>query len=376
MSKSTLTIRIRILAILGACVFVSAVCFLCDIAVLSRSNAGIDGSLRTLLQVQLASSALVIAVALYGMRSLLSIVCGGMVRMSRKFEELADSLDLSKRSASPRMDEFGDAAVAFDKLMSRIEETMLSVHQSADFVATATGEIAAGNQDLSSRTQQQAASLEETAASMLELTQTVRQNTMNAREASSLAMSASGMADSGDEAVDAMVTTIEQVSRSSVKIAEINGLIEGIAFQTNILALNAAVEAARAGEDGRGFAVVAGEVRSLAQRSSAAAKEIKTLIDASVATVEQSLTQAVGVSDTVAQVKTVIRQVSELVGEIAAASEEQSRGIDEIGRAVAQMDGVTQQNAALVEQGAAATESLQDQTARLRHIVALFTLAN
>lgn len=376
MSKSTLTIRFRIFAISGACVFLSAVCFLCGIAALSTSNVGIAASLRTLLQVQLASSALVIAVAVYGMRSLLGIVCGGMVRMSRKFEELADSLDLSKRSASPRMDEFGDAAVAFDKLISRIEETMVSVHQSADFVATATGQIAAGNQDLSSRTQQQAASLEETAASMLELTQTVRQNTVNAHEASSLAMSASGMADSGDEAVDAMVTTIKQVSRSSVKIAEINGLIEGIAFQTNILALNAAVEAARAGEEGRGFAVVAGEVRSLAQRSSAAAKEIKTLIDASVSTVEQSLTQAVGVSDTVAQVKTVIRQVSDLVGEIAAASEEQSRGIDEIGRAVAQMDGVTQQNAALVEQGAAATESLQDQTARLRHIVGLFTLAN
>src|SRR5947209_20183954 len=166
MSKSTLTIRIRILAISGASVFLSAICFLCGIAVLSRSNAGIPVSLRTLLQVQLASSALVTAVAVYGMRSLLGIVCGGMVRMTRKFEELADSLNLSKRSASPRMDEFGDAALAFDKLMSRIEETMVSVHQSADFVATATGEIATGNQDLPSRTQQQAAAVEATAADM------------------------------------------------------------------------------------------------------------------------------------------------------------------------------------------------------------------
>ena len=214
-----------------------------------------------------------------------SVVWGGLNRITLKFEDIARTLDLSSRSSPLRMDEFAHAAIAFDKWMARMEETMLAVRSSTDSVTLATRDIASGNLNLSARTEQQAASLTETASSMTQLTETVKQNADSAREASGLATEATGISDAGSEVVKAMVTTIDKIYGSSNKISEITGVIEGIAFQTNILALNAAVEAARAGEQGRGFAVVASEVRSLAQRSASAAKEIKDLIASSVATI-------------------------------------------------------------------------------------------
>jgi methyl-accepting chemotaxis protein len=207
---------------------------------------------------------------------------------------------------------------------------------------------------------------------MTQLTETVKQNADNARQANALATNATHMADTGDEAVQAMVETIWKIGESSNRISDITGLIEGIAFQTNILALNAAVEAARAGEQGRGFAVVASEVRSLAQRAAAAAKEIKELIGSSVAVVQDGSRQAVEVGTAMGQVKQAIEQVSDIVGEIAAASEEQSRGIVQVNQAVNQMDEVTQQNAALVEQAAAAAQSLEEQAKRLNDAVSVF----
>ncbi|WP_118178572.1 methyl-accepting chemotaxis protein [Paraburkholderia phosphatilytica] len=271
--------------------------------------------------------------------------------------------------------EFGtllDSLARMDKQLSGIVRGIVG---SAENVTSASREIASGNTDLSSRTEQQAASLEETAASMTQLTETVKHNSENANHANSLASSATDLATRGNDAVQAMVGTIERISSSSARISDITGVIEGIAFQTNILALNAAVEAARAGEQGRGFAVVASEVRSLAQRSASAAKEIKELIVSSVTTIEDGTRQAAEVGTTMGEVKHAIKQVSDIVGEIAAASEEQSRGINQIALAVTQMDEVTQQNAALVEEAAAAAHSLEQQADQLKTAVAVFELA-
>ena len=249
------------------------------------------------------------------------------------------------------------------------------VRTGTDSIVTAAGEIASGNMDLSARTEDQASSLEETAASMEELTSTVRQNADNAQQANSLATSASQLAAEGGQVVAQVVNTMQSIQTGSQKIAEIVSIIDGIAFQTNILALNAAVEAARAGEQGRGFAVVATEVRTLAQRSATAAKEIKALIDTSVAQVEEggALVQQAGT--TMEQVVTSVRQVADLMGEIAAASHEQSAGIQQVNQAVSQMDEVTQQNAALVEEAASASESLKEQAALLSQAVSVFRVA-
>jgi methyl-accepting chemotaxis protein len=301
-----------------------------------------------------------------------TVVCGGLRRMRNKMMEIAESLDLSKRTASPRKDEFGLAATAFDQLMSRVEDTVVSVRRSADSVSMSTKEIAAGNIDLSSRTEEHAASLEETAATIRILSETVRQNADNARQANELTVNTSRIADEGAEAVQEMLKTMHLMNDSSSKISEIIGLIEGIAFQTNILALNAAVEAARAGEQGRGFAVVASEVRSLAQRSSAAAGEIKELITSSVEMVRDGSLRAVGVSKRVDEMKQAIQHVSGIVGEIATASKEQSLGIQQINVAIDQMDEVTLQNAALVEQSAAAAQSLEHQASNLTEAVSAF----
>jgi len=271
--------------------------------------------------------------------------------------------------------EFGELLEALKKMDHQLSDTVRGIKTSTESVAVASREIASGNTDLSARTEEQAASLEETASSMTQLTETVKQNADNARQANVLATSATDMADTGNDSVQAMVGTIGQISSSSSKISEITGVIEGIAFQTNILALNAAVEAARAGEQGRGFAVVASEVRSLAQRSATAAKEIKELISSSVTTIQDGANQAAEVSATMAQVKQAIKQVSDIVGEIAAASEEQSRGIEQVNQAVGQMDEVTQQNAALVEQAAAAAQSLEEQATRLKEAVSVFKIA-
>ncbi|MBJ9664580.1 MULTISPECIES: methyl-accepting chemotaxis protein [Burkholderia] len=248
------------------------------------------------------------------------------------------------------------------------------VRSAADSIATGSSQIASGNVDLSSRTEQQAASLQETAASMEELTSAVRQNAENAQQASSLSANASEVAGRGNRVVSQVVGTMDEISASSGKIADITGIIEGIAFQTNILALNAAVEAARAGEQGRGFAVVASEVRSLAQRSSAAAKEIKELISSSVQKVLDG-SQLVGeAGKTMTEVTQAVARVTDIMGEIAAASSEQSRGIEQVNLAVTQMDEVTQQNAALVEEAAAASKSLEDQGRQLSHAISLFRI--
>jgi methyl-accepting chemotaxis protein-1 (serine sensor receptor) len=229
---------------------------------------------------------------------------------------------------------------------------------------------------LSSRTEEQASALQETASSMDELTGTVKQNADNARQASSLAANASEIANKGSRVVAQVVGTMGDINQSSAKIADIITIIEGIAFQTNILALNAAVEAARAGEEGRGFAVVAGEVRSLAQRSSAAAKEIKGLIDTSVERVQSGTSLVDEAGRTMAEIIGAVQRVTDIMGEIAAASEEQSSGIEQVARAVTQMDEVTQQNAALVEEAAAAAQSLEDQAGKLREAVAVFHLSD
>jgi len=257
-----------------------------------------------------------------------------------------------------------------DSLASIVNE----VRVSTDTIATASSQIAAGNIDLSSRTEQQASSLEETAASMEELTSTVSQNADNARQADQLAASASEVALKGGAVVAQVVDTMASINDSSKKIVDIISVIDGIAFQTNILALNAAVEAARAGEQGRGFAVVATEVRNLAQRSAAAAKEIKTLIGASVETVTAGNKLVADAGHTMDEVVASVRRVTDIMGEISMASHEQSSGIAQVNQAISQMDAVTQQNAALVEEAAAAADSMQQQAAKLSQVVGIFRL--
>jgi methyl-accepting chemotaxis protein len=257
-----------------------------------------------------------------------------------------------------------------DSLMKIVGE----VRAGTDTIATASAQIASGNLDLSSRTEQQAGALEETASSMEELTSTVKQNSNSAQQANGLAVVASEAATKGGAVVSQVIDTMESINDSAKRIVEIIGVIDGIAFQTNILALNAAVEAARAGEQGRGFAVVASEVRSLAQRSAAAAKEIKTLISDSVEKVDIGSKLVGQAGTTMEEVVTSVKRVTDIVAEISAASQEQSAGIEQVNQAIMQMDDVTQQNAALVEEAAAASQSLQDQAANLAQVVSVFKL--
>ncbi|HHX4055367.1 MAG: methyl-accepting chemotaxis protein [Burkholderia contaminans] len=282
--------------------------------------------------------------------------------------------DLRRPIVVDRRDEMGQLLEGLGKMQRGLVETVRTVRGGSESIATAARQIAAGNIDLSSRTEEQAAALQETASSMEQLTGTVKQNADNARQASSLAANASEIANKGNMVVGQVVGTMGEINDSSAKIADIIAIIEGIAFQTNILALNAAVEAARAGEEGRGFAVVAGEVRSLAQRSSTAAKEIKVLIDASVERIRSGSSLVDEAGRTMSDVIGAVQRVTDIMGEIAAASEEQSGGIDQVARAVAQMDEVTQQNAALVEEAAAAAQSLDEQAGRLRETAAVFQL--
>jgi methyl-accepting chemotaxis protein len=282
--------------------------------------------------------------------------------------------NLTSRFDTESKDETGQLLRALRTMNDNLLSIVSQVRRGTDTIATASTQIASGNLDLSSRTEQQASSLEETASSMEQLTATVKQNAENARQANQLAMSASAVAVEGGNVVGQVVHTMESINTSSRKIVDIISVIDGIAFQTNILALNAAVEAARAGEQGRGFAVVASEVRSLAQRSAAAAKEIKTLIDDSVEKVGSGSKLVEQAGQTMSDVVASVRRVTDIVGDISSASREQSDGIEQVNQAVMQMDQVTQQNAALVEEAAAAAQSLQDQATRLTHIVGVFKM--
>jgi methyl-accepting chemotaxis protein len=270
----------------------------------------------------------------------------------------------------------GSLLHSLKRLVMVLQSTIGDIRNSTQSISVASGEIAQGSRDLSTRTEQQASSLEETAASMEELTSTVKQNADNARQANQLAVSASEVAVKGGSVVSQVVDTMGSINASSRKIVDIIGVIDGIAFQTNILALNAAVEAARAGEQGRGFAVVAAEVRNLAQRSAAAAKEIKTLIGDSVDKVEEGSKQVAQAGKTMDEIVDSVKRVTDIMAEITAASQEQTSGIEQINQAITQMDQVTQQNAALVEEAAAAAASLQEQAGSLSEVVSVFKLDN
>ncbi|CAN7168016.1 MULTISPECIES: methyl-accepting chemotaxis protein [unclassified Variovorax] len=288
--------------------------------------------------------------------------------------ETVASGDLSKEFETERGGDFGRLLRGMGEMEDTLTDVVTRIKASTESIVVASRQIAAGNQDLSSRTEEQASSLEQTAASMEELTSTVKQNADNARQANQLALSASEVAVKGGDVVSQVVHTMASINASSKKIVDIIGVIDGIAFQTNILALNAAVEAARAGEQGRGFAVVAAEVRNLAQRSAAAAKEIKGLIDDSVGKVDAG-SQLVGEAGrTMEEIVGSVKRVTDIIGEITAASHEQTQGIEQINQAITQMDQVTQQNAALVEEAAAAAQSMQEQAGNLSQVVGTFKL--
>ena len=282
--------------------------------------------------------------------------------------------DLTSRVQVDTHDETGQLLQALQEMNASLSQVVARVRAGTDGIATASSQLDAGNQDLSSRTEEQASSLQETAASMEQLTSTVRQNADNARQANQLASSAAQTATQGGQVVAGVVQTMGAINASSHKISDIIGVIDSIAFQTNILALNAAVEAARAGEQGRGFAVVASEVRALAQRSAAAAKDIKGLIGDSVAKVEEGSHQVEAAGRTMDAIVQSVQRVSDLVAEITAASQEQSAGIEQVHQAITQMDQVTQQNAALVEQATAATGSLKAQAGQLAQAVSVFRI--
>ncbi len=313
---------------------------------------------------------------------LLAVLLGGaMIRqISRQLGNAVDITDavargdLSVPIEVRGKDEIAQLLRGLTTMRDNLAHLVSGVRSNAQGVASASAEIASGNNDLSMRTEQQASALEETAASMEELSSTVRQNADNARQANQLAMSASAVAGQGGDVVAQVVTTIKGINDSSKKIADIIGVIDGIAFQTNILALNAAVEAARAGEQGRGFAVVASEVRSLAQRSAEAAKEIKALITASVQRVEEGTELVDRAGATMTEVVAAIRRVTDIMGEISSASSEQSTGVAQVGEAITQLDQATQQNAALVEEMAAAAGSLSQQANALVGAVEVFKL--
>jgi methyl-accepting chemotaxis protein-2 (aspartate sensor receptor) len=294
--------------------------------------------------------------------------------LQSSLQHLADG-DLSRAFTSTRNDEIGQLTRSVEQVRARLSQALDVVRASTESINTASREIATGNQDLSSRTEQQASSLQQTAASVDQMASNVKQNADAARQANQLAASASQVAAKGGAVVGQVVSTMEEITASSKKISEIITVIDGIAFQTNILALNAAVEAARAGEQGRGFAVVAGEVRSLAQRSAQAAREIKSLIGESVERVENGSKLVNDAGATMGEIVTQVKRVTDLIGEITSSTLEQSNGIGQVNQAVTQLDQMTQQNAALVEQSAAAAESLREQADKLAQAVAVFKLS-
>ena len=334
---------------------------------ISRINAQ-----RSMMAVTLISSLVLVALALIATRYLMRTLGGEPAQLRAHVQQLAEG-NLSQHIAQQAGDTTSLLA-NLAQMQDKLSRIVSHVRQNAEGVATASAQIAQGNQDLSSRTENQASALEQTAASMEQLSSTVKQNADNARQANQLAQSASAVAVQGGEVVAQVVDTMKGINDASKKISDIISVIDGIAFQTNILALNAAVEAARAGEQGRGFAVVASEVRSLASRSAEAAKEIKSLINASVERVDQGTALVDRAGVTMSEVVSSIRRVTDIMGEISAASSEQATGVAQIGDAVTEMDHVTQQNAALVEEMAAAAGSLKGQAQELVQTVAVFNL--
>jgi methyl-accepting chemotaxis protein len=342
-------------------------------AVDQQADAQSNISLMTTLIIAFATLALLLVIGLrFALRGL---IVQPLQDATECFERIAAG-DLSEAIEVKSRNEIGRLFAGIKRMQESMASMVTAVRSSTESIDTGAREIAMGNTDLSQRTEQQAASLQETASSMEQLTGTVRQNAENARQASQLAVNASDIATRGGEVVSQVVTTMQDIASSSSKVVDIIGVIEGIAFQTNILALNAAVEAARAGEQGRGFAVVAGEVRSLAQRSASAAKEIKELIGDSTDKVQSGSALVGRAGTTMDEIVQAVRRVTDIMGEISAASEEQSGGIEQVNRAVVQMDEVTQQNAALVEEAAAAAGSLEDQTRQLQAVLSGWKVAS
>jgi methyl-accepting chemotaxis protein len=319
------------------------------------------------------SAALAALLVLWLSRTLMRSIVRSVASASDVAKHIAGG-DLSQPVPVDGIGELGDLQRALAEMQASLRSIVAGVRGSAESIGTASGQIAVGNADLSGRTEAQASSLQQTSSSMEQLTQTVRANADSAKQANQLALSASEVAQRGGAVVGQVVERMDSITESSRKIAEIIGVIDGIAFQTNILALNAAVEAARAGEQGRGFAVVAGEVRSLAQRSADAAREIKELITASVAEVENGSRLVEQAGTTMAEIVGSVQRVTDIIGEISAATGEQSLQIGQVGQAVTQLDRMTQQNAALVEESAAAAESLKEQAQALNRAVAVFRL--
>ncbi len=341
--------------------------------VINRNAAIVDEQYRSGRAILIAVGVLALLVGIIASWRL----SDGITRPLRRAVQATSAVaagDLSAHVVVDRKDEIGQLLQGLHDMSQNLLKTVREVRNGADTIATASSEIANGNLDLSARTEQQAGSLEETASAIEQLASTVKQNADNAREANQLALTASSVAVEGGAVVGQVVDTMGAINESSRRIVDIISVIDGIAFQTNILALNAAVEAARAGEQGRGFAVVASEVRSLAQRSASAAKEIKSLIDDSVDKVGSGTRLVEQAGKTMTEVVGSVKRVSDIVAEISSATQEQSTGIGEVNHAITQMDQVTQQNAALVEQAAAAAGSLQEQAARLAQVVSVFKL--
>jgi methyl-accepting chemotaxis protein len=330
------------------------------------------GYVRVLWTCIVVSTLAVVIASVLAWRLILSIT-GGIDEAVKVAETVANG-DLSSRIVVRRRDETGRLMGALQRMNANLMGIVGDVRSASESIATGSSQIANGNADLSQRTEEQASNLQQTAASMEQLTATVKQNAETAQVATQLASTATTAAERGGAIVGQVVSTMDAITASSRRVVDIIGVIDGIAFQTNILALNAAVEAARAGEQGRGFAVVASEVRSLAQRSGAAAREIKTLIGESVSNVENGTRLVADAGHTMDDIVNQVKRVNDMIGEIASASTEQSTGIGQIGDAVAQLDQVTQQNAALVEESAAAAESLNQQAAQLARIVGTFKL--